>query len=476
MTDSLRSLDSLRDATAAAFPGALDELMQLVRIPSVSWDGFDLTHVAATAQHVHARLSASPLFARGGDNEGVWIVREPASDSQGGGDTAMGREAVIARRNAAPGYPTVMLYAHHDVQPEGDLELWDSNPFDPEIRDGRLYGRGAADDKAGVMVHLTALDTLAAVTAGNPNIGIVVFIEGEEEFGSKSFPQILSRWRDRLAADVIVVADSDNRSVDIPSLTVSLRGNVTCTLTVSTLAHASHSGMLGGAVPDGMMAAVRLLDSFYTADGSVAIAGLHRHEAPVPDFTLDELQHDSGLLPGVSDIGSGPILSRLWFQPSLTVTGIDAPTVMNASNTVLPSVRVKVSMRVAPGQTAQAAFEALSAHIAAHTPWGAHVDIADVDLGNPFLVDASGSAAALELEALRDAWDGADPVCAGVGGSIPFIAQLNSVFPDAQILVTGVEDPESRAHSPNESLSLVVFHRAILAETLLLSRLDERGE
>lgn len=476
MTDSLRSLDSLREATASAFPAALDELMHLVRIPSVSWDGFDQTHVAATAQHIYARLSASPLFSRAEEHEGVWIVSEPTTDSQGVLSDVLGREAVIARRNPAPGYPTVMLYAHHDVQPEGDTELWDSNPFEPEIRDGRLYGRGAADDKAGVMVHLTALDTLAAVSQNDPNIGIVVFIEGEEEFGSKSFPQILSRYRDRLAADVIVVADSDNRTVDIPSLTVSLRGNVTCTLTVSTLAHASHSGMLGGAVPDGMMAAVRLLDSFYGPDGGVAIAGLHRHDASVPDFTIEELRHDSGLLSGVSDIGSGPILSRLWFQPSLTITGIDAPTVMNASNTVLPSVRVKVSMRVAPGQTAQAAFDALAAHIASHTPWGAHVDISDIDLGNPFLVDASGTAAALELEALRDAWDGADPVCAGVGGSIPFIAQLNTVFPDAQILVTGVEDPESRAHSPNESLSLAVFQRAILAETLLLSRLDDRSE
>jgi acetylornithine deacetylase/succinyl-diaminopimelate desuccinylase-like protein len=305
-------------------------------------------------------------------------------------------------------------------------------------------------------------------------IGIAVFIEGEEEFGSRSFTSILDRHAAMLESDIIVVADSDNRSVDIPSLTVSLRGNVAFSLTISTLDHASHSGMLGGAVPDAMMAATTLLARLYNEDGSVAVPGLTSHAASVPDFSRDELVHDSGLKDGVSDIGQGPILSRLWFQPAISITGIDAPSVQNASNTLIPSVTVKLSFRIAPGQSATDAFAAIEAHLRATVPWGAHLEFGTVDLGNPFLVDASGSAATLELEALRDAWDGADPVMVGVGGSIPFVADLVDRFPSAQILITGVEDPQSRAHSPNESLSLTVLRRAMLAETLFLVRLNDR--
>jgi acetylornithine deacetylase/succinyl-diaminopimelate desuccinylase-like protein len=367
-----------------------------------------------------------------------------------------------------------LLYAHHDVQPPGDAASWDSEPFEPSERNGRLYGRGAADDKAGVVVHLTALEAVATALGDDLNIGLAVFIEGEEEFGSRSFTSILDRHVGLLESDIIIVADSDNRSVDIPSLTVSLRGNVAFSLTVSTLDHASHSGMLGGAVPDAMMAATTLLARLYNDDGSVAIAGLRSHDAPVPEFTKDELIHDSGLKEGVSDIGAGPILSRLWFQPAISITGIDAPSVQNASNTLIPSVTVKISVRIAPGQSAAEAFTHIEQHLRDTVPWGAHLEFGQVDLGNPFLVDTSGSAAALELDALRDAWGGADPVMVGVGGSIPFVADLVARFPEAQILITGVEDPQSRAHSPNESLSLAVLERAMLAEALFLVGLNER--
>ncbi len=465
MTDSSRSVDSLRANVARALPAALDTLTQLVRIPSVSWDGFDAAHVEASAEFVADRVRTLGLF------DEVRIVREPHSDGPG-----HGQPAVLARRDPKPGFPTVLLYAHHDVQPEGDRAVWQSDPFEPEIRNGRMYGRGAADDKAGVLVHLTALEQLRDVLGDDLSIGLALFIEGEEEFGSRSFTSVLDRHLSLLKSDVIVVADSDNRTVDIPSLTVSLRGNTTFALTVSTLDHASHSGMLGGAVPDAMMAAMTLVSTLYTADGSVAVEGLRSHSAPVPDFTVEELRHDAGLKDGVSEVGTGPILSRLWFQPAITVTGIDAPSVKNASNTLVPSVTLKISVRVAPGQTAREAFDVVAAHLRANAPWGAHLEFGHVDFGNPFLVDASGSAASLELDALRDAWGGADPVMVGVGGSIPFVADLVDRFPDAQILITGVEDPASRAHSPNESLSIAVFERAILAETLFLTRLNDRAE
>lgn len=463
MTSNDRSTDSLRDRISAMTPRALDGLTELVRIPSVSWDGFDPDQVQRSAEFVADRLRALDLF------DEVVIVREQQANLPG-----YGQPAVLARREPAPGYPTVLLYAHHDVQPPGDDNAWDSAPFEPEIRDGRMYGRGAADDKAGVLVHLTALEAVRDVLGDDLNIGLALFIEGEEEFGSRSFTTILDTHTRLLRSDIIVVADSDNRTVDIPSLTVSLRGNVAFSLTVSTLAHASHSGMLGGAVPDAMMAAMTLVSRLYDADGKVAVPGLRSYAAPVPEFSHDELVHDSGLLDGVTEIGDGPVLSRIWFQPAISITGIDAPSVQNASNTLIPSVTIKISARIAPGQSASEAWEALRAHLTATAPWGAKLDFGTPDLGNAFLVDTSGSAVALELDALRDAWGGADPVLAGVGGSIPFIPDLVSRFPDAQILVTGVEDPASKAHSPNESLSLAVFERAILAETLFLTRLNDR--
>ena len=462
MTEHDTSTDAVRERVADRFPIALETLERLVRIPSVSWDGFDPDQVRASADFVADRLTQLGIF------DEVTVVREPQSTLPG-----LGQPAVLARREAASGYPTVLLYAHHDVQPPGDDALWDSPAFEPEVRDGRLYGRGAADDKAGVLVHLTALEVLSELFGDDLRIGIAVFIEGEEEFGSRSFTTILDTHARLLRSDIIIVADSDNRTVDIPSLTVSLRGNVTFSVTVSTLAHASHSGMLGGAVPDAMMAAMTLVSRLYHDDGSVAVPGLRSYSASVPEFSRDELVHDSGLLDGVDDIGSGPILSRLWFQPAISITGIDAPSVQNASNTLIPSVTLKVSVRVAPGQDAGEAWLAIREHLEAVAPWGAQLEFGTPDLGNPFLVDTAGSAVALELEALRDAWDGADPVLAGVGGSIPFIADLVTRFPEAQILVTGVEDPASRAHSPNESLSLAVFERAIVAETLFLARLRD---
>ena len=463
MTHRSRSLDEINARIDASFPVALETLKSLVRIPSVSWDGFPAEEVHRSAEFVAERVRALEIF------EDVRVVTEPFADGPG-----YGQPAVLARRNSAPGYPTVLLYAHHDVQPPGDAQIWESEPFEPVERDGRLYGRGSADDKAGVVVHLTALETIANILGDDLKIGLALFIEGEEEFGSRSFTSILDRHAAILNSDIIVVADSDNRSVDIPSLTVSLRGNVAFSLTVSTLEHASHSGMLGGAVPDAMMAATTLLARLYNEDGSVAIAGLHTHNASVPDFTRDELVHDSGLKDGVSDIGTGPILSRLWFQPAISITGIDAPTVQNASNTLIPSVTVKISVRIAPGQTSSDAFTHIEKHLRMTVPWGAHLEFSHIDLGDSFLVDSSGSAATLELEALRDAWAGAEPVKVGVGGSIPFVADLVERFPDAQILITGVEDPLSRAHSPNESLSLTVFRRAIVAETLFLLRLNDR--
>jgi acetylornithine deacetylase/succinyl-diaminopimelate desuccinylase-like protein len=461
--DATGPLDSaLRNAVESDLPRTMADLCALVRIPSVSWAAFDAAQVAASAEAVADLVREIGVF------DSVTVTRAGIP-----GSTELGQPAILATRAARNGRPTVLLYAHHDVQPPGQDEHWDSPPFEPTVRGDRLYGRGAADDKAGVMAHVAALRGLVAATDGDIDLGLALFIEGEEEFGSRSFATFLAENRDALRADAIVVADSNNWDVNTPAITIGLRGNVTFRLTVSTLAHASHSGMFGGAVPDAMMAAITLLATLYAPDGSVAVDGLRGHDAPTPAYDETALRQETGLLDGVSPIGHGSILSRIWDQPALTVTGIDAPSVANASNTLTPSVSVQISVRIAPGQSAQEAAGFIEAHLRGHAPFGAHVEIDDLDTGEPFLVDTGGWAVAETRLAMTAAW-GVAPVDIGVGGSIPFIADLVREFPEAQILVTGVEDPDSRAHSPNESLHLGVFKRAVLSEAFLLGRLNER--
>ncbi|AMM20734.1 dipeptidase [Frondihabitans sp. PAMC 28766] len=453
--------DKLREAVQGGLPKAIADLSALVRIPSVSWDAFDPSTVSASADAVAALVESTGLF------DSVKTSRAPIE-----GDV-LGHPAVLATRTAKNGRPTVLLYAHHDVQPEGDHDLWETPPFEPTVRGDRLYGRGASDDKAGVMTHVGALRAAAEVIGDDLQVGIVVFIEGEEEFGSRSFTNFLAQHRSELASDLIIVADADNWSIDVPALTVGLRGNVTFRLTVKTLEHASHSGMYGGAVPDGMMAMIKLLATLHDDAGSVAVAGMTGQDNDYPDYPEAKLRAEAALLEGVTPIGTGHVLSRLWSKPSITVTGIDAPTVANASNTLSPSTSVRISARVAPGQTADEAFEALRAHLVEHAPFGATIEISDVDRGDPFVVDTTGWGFAEGMTALEEGW-GTTPVETGIGGSIPFISDLAEVFPEAQILVTGVEDPDTRAHSPNESQHLGVLHRSILSEAILLARLDTR--
>jgi cysteinylglycine-S-conjugate dipeptidase len=445
---------TVRDLIRAGAPSLIADLASLVMIPSVSWDGFDQAHVEASATAV------ADLFAGTGLFESVAIYRH------GGGAPAL-----IARREPRAGRPTVVLYAHHDVQPPGNVDDWVSDPYQPVVRGGRLYGRGSADDKAGIAVHLGALRVLSERVGEALDLGIVVFIEGEEENGSPSFENFLAENYSALIGDIIVVADSDNPAPHIPALTTSLRGNVTATLTLQTLKNAVHSGMFGGVLPDAMTAFVMLAASFYSPDGSLAIEGL---ESSFAGDDAGLVHHEAWpLRDGVKEIGSGSVSQRLWRSPALTITGIDAPSVAHASNTLLPSVTAKISLRVAPGQSASSARDALARHVEAHTPFGAHSELSEVSLGEPFLMDSNSPALSLASRALETGF-GHPTVFQGVGGSIPFISHLATRFPKAQIVVTGVEDPLTQAHSPNESLHLGVLWRAVHAETIFLEELNAR--
>jgi acetylornithine deacetylase/succinyl-diaminopimelate desuccinylase-like protein len=451
-------LAALRAAVAELMPQAVAELTELVAIPSVSWPAFDASHVRHSAETIAGLAVSTGVFAEVGVHTAA--IAESAE---------RGQPAVLAVRAAEAGRRRVVLYAHHDVQPVGDESLWLSPPFVATERDGRLYGRGTADDKAGVVTHLTALRALRRVLGDELGLGVTLFVEGEEEYGSRSFPQFLADHRDALDADLIVVADSGNWDSDTPGITVSLRGNARFTLRVRTLAHALHSGMFGGAVPDAMLAAIKLLGTLWDADGAVAVPGLRSYDLATPPYDEARLRQETDLPAGTSPIGRGEYLARIWNQPAITVTGIDAPSVAAASNTLLPEVSVVVSARVAPGQDAHEAFAAIRAHLEAHVPFGAELEFTDVDCGQGFLAE-DGWAGELAREALAEGY-GTAPVALGVGGSIPFIADLAAEFPDAAILVTAVLDPPAAPHSPNESLHLRTFEHAILAEALLLHRL-----
>ncbi len=435
------------DRIRAVLPSVREDLEDLVRIPSVWAD-------PARRDEVHRSARAVADLFTGVGFDDVRIVSEG------------GAPAVIARHPAPPGAPTVLLYAHHDVQPEGDHSQWHSEPFEPTERDGRLYGRGTADDKAGIATHLAAMRAFD----GKPPVGVTVFVEGEEESGSPSLSRLLAAHQDELAADVIVIADSDNWSTEIPALTVSLRGLADCVVEVATLDHGLHSGLWGGVVPDALSALVRLLASLHDDDGNVAVAGLHQGTAASVDYPADRVRTESGLLDGVREIGSGSVVQRLWAKPAITVIGIDTTPIAKSSNTLIPRARAKVSLRVAPGGDAGAHLDALRTHLESHAPWGARVTVTAGDVGQPYAIDAAGPVYEAARAAFRTAW-GREPVDMGMGGSIPFIAEFAAAFPAATILVTGVEDPGTQAHSINESLHLGVLEKAATAEALLLEAL-----
>jgi acetylornithine deacetylase/succinyl-diaminopimelate desuccinylase-like protein len=459
-------------AVDAGHAAARADLEALCRIPSIAFAGFDPEPVQRCAEATAALLERSGLA-------GVRLLTPPSLPGEGPG----GPPAAVygERTDAGPDAPTVLLYAHHDVQPTGPVEAWTSPPFEPTERDGRLFGRGCADDKAGVVAHAAAVAAWVEL-AGAPPVNVKVIIEGEEELGSPHLDGFLADHGDLLAADAVVVADLVNWRVGTPSLTYLLRGMVDVTVEVTALDHAVHSGMYGGPVPDPLTALAKLIGDLTDEHGALRIPALREGlRAPTPaehdrlaalDFDEARFRAEASLAAGVPLGGDPdlPALQKVWLEPNLTVLGIDAPSVQQATNAIQPRARAKLGLRIGPGQDARAARAALVDHLSAQRPLGLSVTATPGAAGDPYETDLDHPAVATMLRALAEGY-GTTPVLMGCGGSIPLLDPLQRAFPDAAMLLLGVEDPDSRAHGIDESLHLGDWRSACRSVALLLGML-----
>ncbi len=442
-------VDEVRVLTEGMMAEVAEDLAALVRIPSCAFPGFPPEPVLQTAQAVVDLLERYGV-------PGARLLDVPG-----------GYPAVYAEIPAPPGKPTVLLYAHYDVQPAPMAQGWDMDPFEPEIRDGRLYGRGAADDKSGVMIIAAAL----RLFGGEPPVGVKVLMEGEEETGS-NLETLIAANPNLVRCDAFVINDGGNMKAGHPELTVALRGIAACDVTVRSLKGMAHSGAYGGAAPDALMALIRILDSLLDEHGDVAIPGLVRFEWEGAGIPEEDYRAAAGVLPGVGLIGAGTLATRLWARPSVTVIGLDAAPTEGASNSLIPEAKARVSLRTAPGSDPDEAVRLLMEHLHASAPWGVEVVTAPVHTGDAFKGRTDGPVFAAATEAAADAFD-TDPKITGSGGTIPLLTTLQRIAPNAEFVIWGPGDEHSQVHAANESLDLIELERMIVAEALLLEKLGE---
>jgi acetylornithine deacetylase/succinyl-diaminopimelate desuccinylase-like protein len=444
----------LRTRIAGDLPSTIADLERLVRIPSRGYPGYDPADVRASAEATRDVLAeAGVADAR--------LLELPG-----------GHPAVFGELAGPPGTPAVLLYAHHDVQPEGPLEQWDTPPFEPVVRDGRLYGRGSADDKSGIVIHAAAIRALLA--EGPPPCTIKVLVEGEEECTTAHLPDLVQGNADLLRADVAVIADGGNQRTGLPAIDISLRGVTDCVVQVRVLDQAQHSGTYGGPIPDAITALARILASLHDDDGNVAIGGLRRFTWPGYQQDEQELLLEVGAVPGLRTLGSGTISDRVWGGPAVSVLGIDAPAIHGSSNQLVPVASARVSLRLAPGDDAAAGRRKLIDHLIHHAPWGVEVTITDeaggFEAGQGHLIATDSPAFRAARAALEEAY-GVAPLEVGSGGSIPLVPMLVDTFPGIQVLIVGAMDERSNIHSVNESVDLGDLERSTLAEALFLRAL-----
>ncbi len=446
--------DALRRRVGDGMPQTVDDLARLVAIPSVGHAGYDPANVRASAEGVRDILAEA----------GVADARLIELDG--------GHPAVFGAIAGPEGAPTVLLYAHHDVQPEGDASAWTTPPFQPDIRNGRMYGRGSADDKSGVAVHAAALRALGVHEGVALPVTVKLLVEGEEECTTEHLPELVRGHADLLRADIAVIADGGNTRTGVPTVDTSVRGVTDCTITVRVLPIAQHSGAYGGPVPDAITALARVIASLHDDAGEVAIEGLRSFTWEGSPVTEDEIRRDSGMYDEVELIGTGPLADRLLSKPAVAVLGFDAPRVAESSNQIVPMARARVSLRLAPGDDPVAAREALIAHLRAAAPWGVRVEIdGDAEAGMGYMVDTSTPAYAAAKEALSEAF-GAAVEEHGSGGSIPLVPLLAETFPGIAVLIWGAGDEKSNWHSLDESVDLADLEHLALAEALFIRNLE----
>jgi len=442
----------LADRVAALMPELEAELMRLAAIPSISAPGYPREPL----QEAHDAV-AEAFRAAGVEVETLELP-----------DTA---PIVTAEVQGPPGAPTVLLYAHYDVQPPGDEAAWRTPPFEPRLSDGTIYGRGVADDKANVIMHLGALRAFD----GRPPVGVKVVIEGQEEVGSP-FDELPLRDPDRFRADAIVVGDAGNARPGLPTLTVAARGVADVVIEASTLDAPAHSGDFGGAAPDALLALVHALASLHDERGDVAVRGLRREPWTGDDLDEAEFRELAGVPDGVPLMGSGSLGERVWSGPAITVTGLDAPPVEGSPSAVVAHARARLNLRVHPGQDASLARALVLEHLRRLRPFGVALRArADGDAGNGFEADTRGLAYDAARAALRSAW-GSEPIERAIGGAIPFVSALSKALPASEILLFGAQDARCGMHAPNERVLLDELERAIVAEAEFFAQYAARKE
>ncbi|WP_241384091.1 dipeptidase [Rhodococcus sp. CH91] len=447
----------IRERIRAAMPTARDELARLVAFRSVADPRqFPVEECVGAANWVRDAFTAAGV-------ENVETI-----------ETSDGSLAVLGHTPAPEGAPTVLLYSHYDVQPPGDESLWHSEPFALTERNGRWYGRGAADCKGNIMMHLLALRALRE--DGPLPVGVRIVIEGSEEMGGAGLDRLVAERPDLFDADLIVIGDSGNAEVGRPTLTTTLRGIANVDVHIETLKGEIHSGMYGGAAPDALAALVHLLGTLRDENGDTVVDGLDCtatwEGVPYPE---DRFRADAGVLDGVALPTSGTVADAVWARPALTVLGIDAPPVVGSAAAVVPRAAARLNLRVPPGVDARAAQDALVAHLEAHVPWGAHLRIERDVLGEPFRASTDGPGYAALRAALETAY-GCEVGTAGQGGSIPLCTALQRAVPRAEIALIGVEEPRCVIHAPNESVDPTEIENLAVAEALLLTSLDRRAD
>ncbi|MFF0645307.1 dipeptidase [Streptomyces tendae] len=444
------SSNPVAETVASLMPRAKEELAALVAFKSVAdFDQFPRSESVGAANWIAAALRAEGF-------QDVDLL-----------DTPDGTQSVYGYLPGPEGAKTVLLYAHYDVQPPLDEAGWATPPFELTERDGRWYGRGAADCKGGVLMHLLALRALKA--NGGVPVHVKVIAEGSEEQGTGGLERYAEAHPELLAADTIVIGDAGNFRVGLPTVTSTLRGMTLLRVKVDTLEGNLHSGQFGGAAPDALAALIRVLDSLRAEDGSTTVDGLAA-DSTWEGLAYDEEQFrkDARVLDGVELIGSGSVADRIWARPAVTVLGIDCPPVVGATPSVQAGARALVSLRVPPGVDAAEATKLLRAHLETRTPWGARVAVEQIGQGQAFRADTTSPAYQAMADAMAVAYPGEEMQYAGQGGSIPLCNTLASLYPEAEILLIGLSEPEAQIHAVNESVSPEELERLSVAEAHFL--------